>query len=138
MSDDVEREAEILRQYRAEAEAAADALQTAWRLAGLPFHPSVMPVMAQGRGVPQGPHVSLGGCSAGTARALAQVLTEYARLTGRLIDGESDSLMAQVLADFGVTPALPGDGLYVVRPSEPSGSATPNDPAPTGDRLASV
>ncbi|WP_224279390.1 hypothetical protein [Streptomyces sp. LS1784] len=114
MSDDVEREAEILRQYRAEAEAAADAVETAWRLAGLPSTPDVMPIVS-GRGMYQGPHVSLGGCHANTARALAAALTEYARLTGKLIDGESHGLVAQVLADLGVSPALPSDGLYVVQ-----------------------
>lgn len=114
MSDGVEREAEILRQYRAEAEAAADAVETAWKLAGLPSTPDVMPIVS-GRGMYQGPHVSLGGCHANTARALAEVLTEYARLTGRLIDGESRSLVARMLADCDVTPALPSDGLHVVQ-----------------------
>ncbi|MFE1318999.1 hypothetical protein [Kitasatospora phosalacinea] len=49
-----------------------------------------------------------------TARALAEVLTEYARLTGRLIDGRSQRVLARVLAECGVRPALPGDGAYVV------------------------
>jgi hypothetical protein len=114
VSDDVEREAEILRQYRAEAEAAADAVVTAWKVAGLPSEPNVI-AMARGRGVLQGPHVSLGGCHARVALTLADCLTDYARLTGRLIAGDSRRLMARVLADHGVTPALPNDGLYVVR-----------------------
>ncbi|MFB7665640.1 hypothetical protein ACFC1R_17070 [Kitasatospora sp. NPDC056138] len=114
MSDDVEHEAEILRQYRAEAEAAAEAVETAWRLSGLPSVPDVMPIVS-GRGIYQGPHVSLGGCHANTARALAKVLTEYARLTGQLIDGESQSLVARMLDEYDVTPALPSDGLYVVQ-----------------------
>ncbi|MFF0439812.1 hypothetical protein ACFYST_10820 [Kitasatospora sp. NPDC004614] len=99
--------------YRAEAEEAADAVETAWRLAGLPTEPNVMPVTS-GRGLSVGAHVSLGGCSAATARALADVLTEYARLTGRLIDGRSQRFVARVLADHGVRPALPSDGVYVV------------------------
>ncbi|MGK4582580.1 hypothetical protein [Kitasatospora sp. HPMI-4] len=109
----LESETNRLREYRAEAEAAADAVETAWQLAGLPSGIDVMPVVS-GRGVHEGPHVSLGGCHARVARALAEVLTEYARLTGRLIDGESWSLVARMLADCGVAPALPRDGLYVV------------------------
>lgn len=62
----------------------------------------------------EGPHVSLGGCHARTARALADMLTEYARLTGRLIDGRSHLLVASALADLGLKPALPSDGIYVV------------------------
>ncbi|MEV4559891.1 hypothetical protein AB0K51_23255 [Kitasatospora sp. NPDC049285] len=110
---DVESETAQRRTWRAEAEAAADAVEIAWRLAGLPCSPNVMPVTS-GRGLDSGAHVSLGGCSATTARALADVLTEYARLTGRLIDGESQRLMARVLAEHGVRPMLPRDGLYVV------------------------
>lgn len=110
---EIEREADRLRQFRAEAEAAADAVETAWRLAGLPSTPNLLPVTS-GRGMRDGAHVSLGGCSAATAHALADVLTEYARLTGRLIDGRSQRLVARVLAEHGVTPELPSDGLYVV------------------------
>ncbi|WP_033219009.1 hypothetical protein [Kitasatospora phosalacinea] len=108
-----EHETARLRAHRVEAEGAADAVETAWRLAGLPSEPSVMPVTS-GRGLDAGAHVSLGGCSAATARALADVLTEYARLTGRLIDGGSQRILARVLAGHGVRPVLPGDGAYVV------------------------
>ncbi|MFF9645104.1 hypothetical protein [Kitasatospora aureofaciens] len=111
---ELEHETERVRRFRAEAEEAADAVDTAWRLAGLPSAPDVMPVVS-GRGISPGPHVSLGGCHARVALALADVLTEYARLTGRLIDGESNQLMTRVLADAGVTPALPSAGLYVSR-----------------------
>lgn len=114
MVSEVEHETERLRRYRAEAEAAADAVETAWKVAGLSSTPSVM-AMARGRSVFEGPHVSLGGCHARVALALADVLTEYARLTGRLIDGESQRLVARVLTEIGVKPALPSDGLYVVR-----------------------
>lgn len=110
---ELESETDRLREYRAEAEAAADAVETAWRLAGLPATPDVMPIVS-GRGMHEGPHVSLGGCRASTARALADVLSEYARLTGRLIDGSSHSLLGRVIAESGVTPALASDGLYVV------------------------
>lgn len=109
---EVESETARLRAFRTEAEAAAEAVETAWKLAGLPSEPNVMPVVS-GRGLLQGPHVSLGGCSSTTAQALADVLTEYARLTGRLIDGESRHILA-TLAATGVIPALPGDGVYVV------------------------
>lgn len=109
----VEHEREQRRRYRAEAEAAADAVETAWRLAGLPSTPDVMPIVS-GRGLSAGPHVSLGGCHAATARALASVLTEYARLTGRLIDGESHRLLASVMAEIGATPALPSDGFTLI------------------------
>ncbi|MFJ5884144.1 hypothetical protein [Kitasatospora cineracea] len=108
-----EREAAQRRAYRVEAEEAADAVETAWRLAGLPSEPGVMPV-TRGSGLGAGAHVSLGGCSAATARVLAEVLTEYARLTGRLIDGQSRRVLARVLADCGARPVLPGDGVYVV------------------------
>lgn len=111
---EVEREAERLREFRAEAEEAAEALETAIRVAGLPPLISLSPVYGA-RGLPEGAHVHIGGCSAHTARALADVLTEYARLTGRLIDGESRQFMARVLAESGVKPSLPSDGLYVVR-----------------------
>ncbi|MFI9271740.1 hypothetical protein ACIGXM_13625 [Kitasatospora sp. NPDC052896] len=111
---ELEHETERLRRFRAEAEAAADAVVTAWKVAGLPSEPTVM-ALARGRGVLQGPHVSLGGCHARVALALAGCLTDYARLTGQLIDGDSRRLMARMLADHGVTPALPGDGLYVAR-----------------------
>jgi hypothetical protein len=118
---DLEYEAERARRFRAEAEEAAEAVEIAWRLAGLPSSPNVMPV-TQGRGIPQGPHVSLGGCHASTARALADVLTEYARLTGRLIDGESHRLLASIMAEAGAVPALSNDGftslLKVVEPAK--------------------
>ena len=110
----VEHETEQLRRYRAEAEAAAEAVETAWQVAGLPSAPNVM-AMARSRGLYEGPHVSLGGCHARVALALADCLTEYARLTGRLVDGESHGMVAQVLADLGVSPVLSSDGLHVVR-----------------------
>ncbi|MGW2375356.1 hypothetical protein [Kitasatospora sp. NPDC001683] len=99
----VEPETEKLRRYRAEAEAAASAVETAWRLAGLPSTPDVMPVVS-GRGVHEGPHVSLGGCRASAARALADVLTEYARLAGRVINGESSRITARMLTKCDVEP----------------------------------
>ncbi|MGW4811372.1 hypothetical protein ACWEPB_06930 [Kitasatospora cineracea] len=111
---DMERETDQLRHFRAEAEEAAQALETALRVAGLPPLVSLSPVYAAS-GLPGGAHVHIGGCSARTARALADALTEYARLTGRLIDGDSRRFMARVLAEHGVVPALPNDGLYVVR-----------------------
>ncbi|MFC8719032.1 hypothetical protein [Kitasatospora sp. NPDC057198] len=110
---EMEHETAQLRARRAEAEEAADAVETAWRLAGLPSEPSVMPVTS-GRGLSAGAHVSLGGCSAGTARALAEVLTEYARLTGKLIDSRSQRILARVFAENGVCPVLPGEGAYLV------------------------
>ncbi|GAA5011722.1 hypothetical protein GCM10025734_56540 [Kitasatospora paranensis] len=116
---EVESETARLRTTRVEAEQAADAVETAWKLAGLPASPGVMPVVS-GRGLRAGPHVSLGGCHAATARALADVLTEYARLTGRLIDGESRGLLATILAEAGAEPALPGDGYTLVSRELPS------------------
>ncbi|GLW55370.1 hypothetical protein [Kitasatospora phosalacinea] len=110
---ETEREAARLRAHRVAAEEAADAVETAWRLAGLPSEPGVMPV-TRGSGLGAGPHVSLGGCSVAAARALAEVLTEYTRLTGRLVDGRAQRVLARVLAEHGVRPALPGDGAYVV------------------------
>ncbi|KIQ63108.1 hypothetical protein TR51_30455 [Kitasatospora griseola] len=111
---EVERETDRLRQFRAEAEEAAEALETAIKVAGLPPLVSLSPVYAASA-LPAGAHVHIGGCSARTARALADVLTEYARLTGRLIDGDARRVMARVLTASGVMPALPSDGLYVVR-----------------------
>ncbi|MER7756943.1 hypothetical protein [Kitasatospora sp. NPDC097643] len=110
----LETEAERLRHFRAEAEEAAEALETAIRVAGLPPLISLSPVYAA-TGLPDGAHVHIGGCSAHTARALADCLTEFARLTGRLIDGESRRFAARVLADSGVQPALPREGLCFVR-----------------------
>ncbi|GAA2105674.1 hypothetical protein GCM10009759_42980 [Kitasatospora saccharophila] len=110
---ETEHGAAQLRARQAEAEGAADAVEAAWRLAGLPSEPSVMPVMS-GRGLRAGAHVSLGGCSAATARALAEVLTEYARLTGRLIDGRSQRILARVFAENGLSPVRPGEGAYLV------------------------
>ncbi|AUY51407.1 hypothetical protein [Streptomyces sp. CB01881] len=110
---ELETEAERLRHHRVEAEEATEALETAIKVAGLPPLVSLSPVYAAS-GLPDGAHVHIGGCSATTALALADVLTEYARLTGRLIDGGSQRLMVRVLADHGVMPALPSDGLYVV------------------------
>ncbi|KJS53433.1 hypothetical protein VM98_25285 [Streptomyces rubellomurinus subsp. indigoferus] len=110
---ELENEIEQLRQFRAEAEAAADAVETAWRIAGLPSTPNVMPIV-QGRGLPKGPHVSLGGCHAQTALALARYLTAHARCTGRLVDGESHRLLAKMLRDLDADPVV-SDGLYVVR-----------------------
>ncbi|WP_030459041.1 hypothetical protein [Kitasatospora sp. NRRL B-11411] len=110
---ELEQETARLRAHRAEAEEAADAVETAWRLAGLPSEPGVMPV-TRGSGLVAGAHVSLGGCSAATARVLAEVLTECARLTGRLVDGRSRRVLARVFADCGVRPVSSGDGVYVV------------------------
>lgn len=111
---EAETEAERLRHFRAEAEEAAEALETAIRVSGLPPLISLSPVYAAS-GLPDGAHVHIGGCSARTARALADALTEYARLTGRLVDGESRRFIACVLTDSGVQPALPSDGLMFVR-----------------------
>ncbi|GAA2238070.1 hypothetical protein GCM10010430_18870 [Kitasatospora cystarginea] len=111
---ELESETGRLREYRAEAEAAANALETAWKVAGLPSDINVMPIVS-GRGMYEGPHVSFGGGHARVAWALAEALTDYARLSGRLIDGEPQSLVARMLADLRVAPALPDDGLYVVR-----------------------
>lgn len=105
---EAETEAERLRHFRAEAEEAAEALETAIRVSGLPPLISLSPVYAAS-GLPDGAHVHIGGCSARTARALADALTEYARLTGRLVDGESRRFIACVLTDSGVQPALPSD-----------------------------
>ncbi|MER7850123.1 hypothetical protein ABTZ03_40020 [Kitasatospora sp. NPDC096077] len=110
----VEPEAEKSRRYRVEAEAAAGALETAWKLAGLPTTPDLMPIVS-GRGLYEGPHVSLGGCHASVARALAGVLTEHARLTGRVINGDSSRSTARMLAEYDVEPALSSDGLQVLR-----------------------
>lgn len=110
---ELEHETQKLRKYRAEAEAAADAVETAWRIAGLPSAPDVMPIV-RGRGVAEGPHVSLGGCHARTALALADYLKAHARCTGRLVDGESQRMLAKVLRDLDAS-AVVSDGLYVVR-----------------------
>ena len=110
----MEPEAEKLRRYRAEAEAAASTVETAWRLAGLPSTPYVMPVLSV-RGVHEGPHVSLGGCHASAARTLADVLTQYARLAGLVINGESNRIAARMLTECDTEPALTSDGLHVVR-----------------------
>ncbi|MFD9592191.1 hypothetical protein ACFWA9_05450 [Kitasatospora sp. NPDC059973] len=105
----VEPGTEKLRRYRAQAELAASAVETAWKLAGLPSTPDVMPIV-RGRGEHEGPHVSLGGCHASTASALADVLTEYARLSGRVINGESNRMMTRMLTECDVGPVLSSDG----------------------------
>ncbi|MFF2819702.1 hypothetical protein ACFVT9_29800 [Kitasatospora cineracea] len=56
---ELEQETARWRAHRAEAEEAADAVETAWRLAGLPSEPGVMPV-TRGSGLVAGAHVSLG------------------------------------------------------------------------------
>ena len=111
---DVERADEVLRQNHREAEDAAARLATALQVAGLAELPSLRPVFAA-TGIRAGAHVELGGCSARRAKELADVLTAYARLTGRLVDGQSTRMLHEVLGQLGVTPALPSDGVYVVR-----------------------
>lgn len=110
---EIEPEAQRIREHRAEAEEAASALETALEVAGLPPLPGLSPAYTSG--VPGGPYVALGGCNARVVRALADALTEYARLTGRLVDGESQGLITAIFKELGVSPALPSDGLYLVR-----------------------
>ncbi|MDH6114550.1 ornithine cyclodeaminase/alanine dehydrogenase-like protein (mu-crystallin family) [Kitasatospora sp. MAP12-15] len=111
---EVERTDEVLRRHRREAEDAAGRLATAFELADISELPSLRPVF-NATGIQQGAHVYLGGCSARVATELADALMVYARCVGKLVDGESSSLLRELLAQVGGTPALPGDGAIVIR-----------------------
>jgi hypothetical protein len=110
--DETEIKAAQERAWRRDAEMAAHELELAWRLAGLPSEPNAMAIV--GQGLRDGAHVSFGGGSAETARALALVLRQYARLSGQLIDGETHSLVAALMIEAAVSPMLPSDGFTVV------------------------
>ncbi|MDH6135029.1 hypothetical protein P3T37_004439 [Kitasatospora sp. MAA4] len=111
---ELERTNETLRRHQQEAEDAAEALATAFQVAELTELPGLRPSF-HATGVEQGPHVYLGGCSARVALEIAGALRVYARCTGKLIDGESSSLLRELMAQRSATPALPGDGVIVIR-----------------------
>ncbi|MDH6133990.1 hypothetical protein P3T37_003389 [Kitasatospora sp. MAA4] len=111
---ELERMNEMLRRHQQEAEDAAAALATAFQVAELAELPGLRPAF-HATGIKQGPHVYLGGCSARLALEIANALTVYARCTGKLVDGESSPMLRAVLADAGVTPALPSNGVVIIR-----------------------
>ncbi|MDH6134238.1 hypothetical protein P3T37_003640 [Kitasatospora sp. MAA4] len=111
---ELERANETLRRHQQEAEDAAETLATAFQVAELTQLPGLRPAF-HATGIEQGPHVYLGGCSARVALEIANALTVYARCTGKLIGGESSSLLRELMAHMDVTPALPGDGVIVIR-----------------------
>lgn len=115
---EVERVDEVLRRHQREAEDAAATLATAFQVAELSELHGLRPAF-HATGTKQGPHVYLGGCSARVALEIANALMVYARCTGKLTDGESSSMLREVLAQLGVTPALPGDGVIVVQGERP-------------------
>lgn len=111
---EVERRDEVLRQHQREADEAAERLATALQVSGAHELPSLRPVF-QTSGLSRGAHVYLGGCSARTASKLAEILMHYSRLTGRLVDAESNVMLDEVLSQLGTAPALSGDGVHLVR-----------------------
>lgn len=75
----------MISRHQIMAEQAADALEAALKLAGLPPLVSLSPLMTTGH--PDGGHVEIGGANAHTVMAIARYIAEHAECHGRVIPG---------------------------------------------------
>ena len=92
MATDLETDrGRLISTHQQMAEKAAEALEDALRLAGLPKLVSLSPA-GSATGMVNGGHVALGGANAHTVMAIARYIRAHAVCEGRIIGGEVDEV----------------------------------------------